>query len=208
MYYQLSKKHEDHLLSLPETGMCYQVIEAQIPGTEIKQKFIVLNAELAVEMNDAAPLYVKEIVQLGIRVAKEKALPFRWEIVTVFSHDPELKTTVAVGETRNEFPDGGEIFVRRSIYDNDKRVDTMNKCLLAGSFTTTLPDSLRYRNSSGDPLIQRAMDHGIRGKWGYYFQPKRTNVLQRGKPDPKTGAKEVFFKEGTSYGTFLHRVTY
>lgn len=205
MYYHLSKKQEDYLLSLPETGMCYQVIEAQVPGTEMKQKFIVLNAELAVEMNDAAPLYVQEIVREGVLVAKEKALAFRWEIVTVFGHDPELKPTAAVNELKTEFPDGSEIFVRRSIYDHDKRVDETNKCLRAGSFTTTLPDSLRYKNSSDDPLIQRAMDHGIRGKWGYYFQPKRNNVLQRGKPDPKTGAKEIFFKEGTSHGTFLYR---
>lgn len=208
MYYQLSLKQELYLLSLPETGMCYHVIEAQRNGTDLREKFVVLNSELAIELNDAAPLCVKQVALEGIEAVKRKALSFHWEITHVYNHDPEVKPNSAVTESRNEFPDGGEIFVRRSIYENDKRVDHENKSLRPGSFTTTLNDSVKYRNNSDDPLIQLAMDHGVRGKWGYYFQPRRTNILQRGKPDPKTGAKEIFFRDGTSFGTFLHRKTY
>lgn len=208
MYYRLSEKQEKELLANPETGMCYQVVEAALTGTDICAKFIVLNAELAIEYNDAAPLYVQEIFREGIGIIKEKAMPFRWEITRILEHDPELKTTPAVSENRMEYPDGGEIFVRRSIYENDKRIDLANKRLIPGSFTTTLNDALRYRTNSEDPLIQRAMDHGVRGKWGYHVQPKRTDILQRGKCDPKTGAKEVFFRDGTAIGTFFKRETY
>lgn len=208
MYYHLSENQEQFLLAQPETGMGYQVVEAQMQGSELKAKFFVLNAELAIEMNEAAPLYVKQIANEGILSVKEKAMPFRWNILSVIDHDPVIKPVHAVIASKTEFPDGAEIFVRRSIYENDKRIDTKNNCLRSGSFTTTFADSLRHRHNSDDPLIQLAMDHGVRGKWGYYIQPKRSNALQRGKPDPKTGAKEVFFKDGTSYGTFLHRKTY
>lgn len=208
MYYSLSSSQEKELLNTPETGMGYQIIEAQRMGADITAKFIVLNCELAVEMNEAAPLYVKEIAQVGIQNVMEKAMSFRWEIIRVLQQDSELKPVSVAYTVKPEFSDGGEIFVRRTVYENDKRVDTVNKCLRPGSYTTTLADSLKHRNSSDDPLIQLAMDHGIRGKWGIYLQPKRTDALQRGKADPQTGAKEVFFKNGSSYGTFLKQEVY
>jgi hypothetical protein len=208
MYYRISPSQEQFLLSQPETGMGYQVVEAKRRGSELHAKFFVLNSELAIEMNEAAPLYVKQIANQGIESVLEKAMNFQWEIKKVIHADPELKP-IAVAETvKEEFPDGAEIFVRRSIYANDKRIDQQNKSLRPGTFTTTLADSLRHRHSSDDPLIQLAMDHGVRGKWGYHVCPKRTDRLHRGKMDPHTGAKEIFFKSGTAPGTFLKRETY
>lgn len=208
MYYRLSPSQEKELLSQPETGMGYQAIEAQLPGIDMKAKFIVLNAELVVELNEAAPLCVKEIARSGIDNVLAKAMDFRWKITKVLLHDTELKPVSVANEVKEEHPDGGEIFVRRSLYANDKRIDTVNKCLRAGSFTTTFADSLKYKHSSEDPLIQLAMDHGVRGQYGFHVQPKRNDVLQRGKVNAQTGAKEVFFKNGTSFGTFLKREAY
>ncbi len=208
MYYRLSSSQEKELLRLPESGMGYQIVDAKREGTDITAKFIVLNAEIAVEMNEAAPLYVKEIATAGFGNIIEKAMPFRWKIINVLQQDSELKPVSIANVAKPEFPDGGEIFVRRSLYQNDKRIDTMNNCLRAGSYTTTLPDSMKHRSSSDDPLIQLAMDHGVRGQWGFHIRPKRTDPLQRGKKDPQTGAKEVFFQNGTSYGTFLKREEY
>jgi len=208
MYYRLSPSQEKELLSQPETGMGYQVIEAKRRGAEFKAKFFVLNAELAIEMNEAAPLYVKQIANEGIGNVIGKAMDFQWDILQVLEQDSELKPVSVANTFKPEFPDGGEIFVRRSIYENDKRIDAEKKCLRPGSFTTTLSDSLKHRNNSDDPLIQLAMDHGVRGKWGYYVCPKRTDVLQRGIVDPKTGAKEVFFRNGTSFGTFVKKEEY
>lgn len=208
MYYRLSPSQEKELLNYPETGMGYQSIEAQLRGSEMKAKFIVLNAELAVEMNEAAPFNVKEIATIGMKKALEKAMDFRWLITNVLVQDDELKPQSVANTVKPEFPDGAEIFVRRSIYENDKRIDTVKKCLRPGSYTTTLADSLKHKSSSEDPLIQLAMDHGVRGQWGYHFCPKRTDALHRGKVDSRTGAKEVYFQHGTSYDTFLKRETY
>ncbi len=208
MYYRLTLAQEKELLTQPETGMGYQAIEAQLPGIDMKAKFIVLNAELAVELNEAAPLVVKEIAREGIEKVLEKAMEFRWQITKVIFHDAELKPVSVADEVKAEHTDGGEIFVRRSIYANDKRIDMVNKCLRPGSFTTTLADSLKYKHSSEDPLIQLAMDHGVRGQWGFHVQPKRSDSLQRGKVNTQTGAKEIFFKNGTSHGTFVKREEY
>ena len=207
MYHTLARHQSEFLLSQPESGMGYQIVDAQLKGSHLIIKFIVLNAELAIELNEAAPLYVKQVALEGINRISQKAPVFRWEIIKLYTHDPGTKPVAAISGERVEFPDGAEIFVRRSIYETDKRVDGTSKRLLPGSFTTTLHDSIRYRNSSDDPLIQQAMDHGVRGQWGYYFKPRRNDMLQRGKADPKTGAKEVYFSKGTSNGTLVDRKT-
>ena len=207
MYYRLSFAQEKELLGQPETGMGYQVVEAELTGSTFTATFIVLNAELAVELNEAAALCVKEIARTGSHIVARKAMDFRWDIKRIIYHNADVKMNLLL-EVKSEHTDGAEIFVRRSIYENDKRIDQINKCLLPGSYTTTLSDALKYKHKSADPLIQLAMDHGVRGQWGYQVQPKRTDVLQRGKSDPQTGAKEIYFKNGTSFGTFLQRETY
>ena len=52
MYFKLRSEQERYLLSQPETGMGYQVIEASRAGPYVRDKFLVLNSEIAIEMND------------------------------------------------------------------------------------------------------------------------------------------------------------
>jgi hypothetical protein len=203
MYYRLSPSQTKELLSQPETGMGYQAVEAHLPGLEILNRFIVLNSELAVELNEAAPLVVKEIAHEGIEKMLGRAMDFRQQITRVIHYDQEIKPVSVPITMKEEHPDGSEVFVRRSLFREDKRIDLANRCLLPGSFTTTHSDSLRYLHRSEDPLIQLAMENGVRGKYGFYLIPRRTDLLQRGQSDPRNGAKEIFFRNGTSQGTYL-----
>lgn len=43
MYFKLSTSQEDFLLRQPETGMGYQIVEANRQGSYITEKFVVLN---------------------------------------------------------------------------------------------------------------------------------------------------------------------
>ena len=51
MYFKLSASQENYLLNQPETGMGYQVVEAIKTGSYTREKFLVLNSEVVIEMN-------------------------------------------------------------------------------------------------------------------------------------------------------------
>lgn len=208
MYYQLADSQQKFLIAQPETGMGYQLVIAQRRGTNLESKFLVLNAEIAVEMDEATSLCVKEILTEGMRVIKRKALDFRWDITSVVQHVSKLRTTNPITENKIEYPDGAEVFVRVSVYETDLRIDTVNNCLRPGSYTTTLHDYLKYRHASEDPMIQIALQHGVQPQWAFHIQPKRNDALQRSLGDARNGAKEIYFPEGTSHSTFLHRKPY
>ncbi len=38
---------------------------------------------------------------------------------------------------------GDELFIRLSAFEDDKRIDKINKCLLRGTFTTTASDAFK-----------------------------------------------------------------
>ena len=52
MIYKLKPEHTRYLLNLPETGIGYQEVEARPVNSDVFRKFIVFNAELAIEMNN------------------------------------------------------------------------------------------------------------------------------------------------------------
>ena len=52
MYFKLSAQQENELLNLPETGMGYQVVEASKQGYYSREKYLVLNSEVIIEMNN------------------------------------------------------------------------------------------------------------------------------------------------------------
>ena len=51
MYFKLSAAQENELLRQPETGMGYQIIEASKAGSYVREKFLVLNSEVVIELN-------------------------------------------------------------------------------------------------------------------------------------------------------------
>lgn len=51
MYYKLLAAQENDLLNQPETGMCYQIVEAYKQGRYLREKFIVLNSEIVIQMD-------------------------------------------------------------------------------------------------------------------------------------------------------------
>ncbi|MDP3244052.1 MAG: hypothetical protein Q8M83_00060 [bacterium] len=68
MYYKLSSQQEDQLLHLPETGMGYQVVEASKQGNYTKERFLVLNSEIVIDINGSESKYIRTIINEGIFV--------------------------------------------------------------------------------------------------------------------------------------------
>ena len=111
-----------------------------------------------------------------------------------------------------ELADGNEIFVRLSPFENDRRVDKVNKCLLAGSFTTTMEDYLICKALNDNPVERYALPKNDKIKFAFHIQPSKKDSLQRGivqtAYERKGGGKETYFANGTTKDTFIKQTPY
>ena len=73
MYFKLSALQEKDLLNQPETGMGYQIVEASKAGSYTREKFLVLNSEVVIEMNGYEGNNVRKIINEGIFSIKVNA---------------------------------------------------------------------------------------------------------------------------------------
>jgi hypothetical protein len=73
MYFKLSPVQENYLLLQPETGMGYQVVEANRAGYYAKEKFLVLNSEVVIEMDGRQGEYVNRVIKEGTHSIKASA---------------------------------------------------------------------------------------------------------------------------------------
>jgi hypothetical protein len=220
MYFKLSAAQENDLLLQPETGMGYQIVEASKAGSYSREKFLVLNSEIVIEMNRDESDNVRKVINEGIFSIKASADYITLNSVSVLN---EKQFRSVVNESKNENERGAidnpvenatgeETFVRLSAFDDDKRVDKINKRLRSGSYTTTMDDYLKCKSTNDDPVERYALPNNDKIKFSFYIQPKKTDTLQRGivqKANGKRGGgKEAFFANGTSNGTFLKQTPY
>src|SRR4051812_24548624 len=64
---------------------------------------------------------------------------------------------------------GEEIFVRLSAFDDDKRIDKTNKCLRAGSYTTTMDDYSKCKAGNDDPIERYALPNTDTIKFAFHI---------------------------------------
>jgi hypothetical protein len=140
MYFKLNEPQENYLLNQPETGMGFQVIEAIRPGNHAWEKFLVLNSEIVIEMNIYQAESVRKVIKEGIYSIKSIASIIDLKSITVLN-EMQFRNVVNESKSANERGaidndvvnvNGEEIFVRLSAFDNDRRIDKVNKCLRSG----------------------------------------------------------------------------
>ena len=74
MYFKLSTSQENYLLNQPETGMGYQVVEASLTGSYEREKFLILNSEVVLEMDGLETYLIRLIISEGVFSFKAKAV--------------------------------------------------------------------------------------------------------------------------------------
>lgn len=220
MYYRLSLSQENDLLNQPETGMGYQVVEASMAGSYVREKFLVLNSEVVIEMNTNINENVRKVVNEGIYSIKNSADVITLNAISVLN---EKQFRNLVNESKNESEKGAidspvinasgeENFVRLSAFDNDKRIDITNRCLRPGSFTTTKEDYLKCKTTNDDPIERYALPNNDLIKFAFHIKPLKIDTLQSGIVQPanekRGGGKETYFENGTAKGTFLEQTPY
>lgn len=212
MYYRLFKEQEKSLLSQPESGMGYQIIEGIQRGFSHSEIYIVLNAEFAIPVQAGYERTIKNIVRDGSFKASLKTDRVHFTSIKLLAEDTVQEPSGGAIDNPKEQANGTELFVRLSAFEDDKRVDKVNKCLLPGSFTTTEDDYIFCKASKADPVNRYALPNELAVKWAFHIQAARVDILQRGKVQPANGkqggGKEIYFEAGTSAGTFLKLTVY
>jgi hypothetical protein len=224
MIYKAWDSEIEKFLSLSETGMGYQVIEAKPYGRTCKEKYIVYYSQIIVEYDKAYEFKTKiltktfseilnEAIFLTLETASVSLVPksFLLERRTLSENKERYKHRHSGDKGAKDNPkesaDGNEIFVRLSAYINDKRIDFEKKKLKKGSYTTTQLDYMDCVKYSDDPVDRYALPNDDQIEWAFYIRPERIDELQRGIVQPAFGHDgggwEVFFENGTSDGTFL-----
>jgi hypothetical protein len=220
MYFKLSRSQEIDLLNQPETGMGYQIVEANKAGNYTREKFLVLNSELVIEMNGFEDYMTRLVINGGIFSIKARAEAITLNSITVLNEkqyrnqasEPKSENEKGAIDNPVENASGAEIFVRLSAFDDDKRVDKINKCLRPGSFTTTQNDYILCKNTDDDPVERYALPSSDKIKFAFYIKPEKSDTLQRGRVQPangkRGGGQEAYFNKGTMPGTFLKQTPY
>ena len=220
MYFRLSRSQEIDLLNQPETGMGYQIVEATKGWNYNRQKFLVLNSEVVIEMNGFEDDLIRLIFSQGIFFFKSHAELITLNAMKVLSEKQfrnqvnEPKNDKEKGAIDNpvENANGVEIFVRLSAFDDDKRIDKIKRCLRPGSFTTTKDDYLKCKDTKDDPVERYALPSNDEIKFAFHIKPEKTDSLQRGTVQPanekRGGGKEAYFANGTAEGTFKEQTPY
>ncbi|TAH02512.1 MAG: hypothetical protein EAZ15_05050 [Sphingobacteriales bacterium] len=162
---------------------------------------------------------VKSVFKSGYRTVFLSALEVELKNIRLVENlsNFNIKTLSATKKTgaidqNYEIADGKEIFSRLSAYEDDKRVDTVNKRLLEGSFATTYYDYQYCKNNKINPVERYALPNNEDIKWAFHFQPLQVDLLKRGVVEPANnhsgGGVEAYFEFGTSKNTFLDKTTY
>ena len=85
MYFKLSATQEKDLLIQPETGMGYQIVEASKAGSYKREKFLVLNSEVVIEMNENESDDIRKVMNEGISSIKMSADYITLSAISVFN---------------------------------------------------------------------------------------------------------------------------
>jgi len=225
MIFKAYDSDQTQFLSLPETGMGYQIIEAKWVGKADKKSFVVYNSELVIDLDSQFSEFKRKIITEGYSIILNKAgkLPIETSSISLA---PRSKITEfrfltesqkkdkgrqsggrGAAENSKEPANGKELFVRLSVYEKDKRIDFVNKRLRPGTYTTTNSDYLLCVRLSDDPIDRYALPNDAQIKWAFYIQPKTNDILQRGIVQPAFGhyggGVEAYFENGTSNNTCL-----
>ncbi len=219
MIRKLRTSQVQELLRLPESGMGYQLIEAETGYYSTKNKYLVLNSQMIIDDTPQILNEVKSVFKSGYRTVLFSASEVELKNIRLAENlsNYRVKAFSASKQTGAihqpvVFANGTEVFTRLSAYEDDFRVDTVNKKLVPGSFSTTFDDYQYCKNNNINPVERYALPNDEEIKWAFHIRPLKTDSLQRGIVEPANnqngGGIEAYFEKGTSNNTFLEKTAY
>lgn len=228
MIFKGDESTSQQFVSLPESGLGYQVIDATIEKYRNRRRFIVYNSSLIVTFDNSFSDSKEKIQAEGFESILAKSPAINLSKIALVNNTEFTSSNNIVEdksydkgrhsgengakENPKEKADGNEIFVRLSAYENDRRIDLINKRLLPGTYSTTLNDYVMCYTFADDPIDRYALPNDEQIKWSFFVRPKEDDILQRGIVQPAFGHDgggiETYFEYGTSNNTYLTRHQY
>jgi hypothetical protein len=207
------------LLRLKESGMGYQLIEAETGIYGTKNKYLVLNSQMIIDDTAQVLNEVRNVFKGGYKTMLFSASEVELKNIRLVENLSNFNVRAFSASTKTgaihqkiELANGSEVFSRLSAYEDDFRVDTANKKLLPGSFATTYADYQFCKTNKLSPVERYALPNDEDIKFAFHFQPLKVDTLQRGIVEPannhKGGGIEAYFANGTSNNTFISKTDY
>ncbi|HUJ10749.1 MAG TPA: hypothetical protein VL171_12040 [Verrucomicrobiae bacterium] len=212
---KLASNHADYLLSQPESGMGYQLVEvtfrsdkrpeaviyeakgvqATVPVARTQQA-VVYNAELLL-LDREQPLLKQAAYGSLLESAKNSAewiselrflpdaRPSRQTAMAMESSGKYGKTTGPAKDAPPEKTKDGEVFKRFSAYSNDRRV-TADGGLLPGTYATTEEDAKNVKTGK-EAVARYALPNPTPASYVFTIRPHTDTVIQYGIVQPAYG---------------------
>lgn len=212
---KLTTEIQNKLLSLPESGMGYQIVEATYSNYSRKE-CIVLNATIA------EPTYDRNVRDVLKSVSLEEAnRVYKFASVSTEIIDVKLKvdkgifkaSAVKLSEAKGadkapeELTKKGEQFIRFSPFEDDRRIDKVNKKARPGTYATTKEDAKYCLDAKINPIERYALPSILPIKYTFDINPWERTIIQKGIVEPANdqpgGGEEVLFPKGTDNNTVV-----
>jgi len=229
MIYKASLEDQQKLLSLPESGMGYQLLDARLPGETIYKPYVVYNSELIVEHDGFFRQYKTDLAESGYSYILSQAKPINFHLDSIrlsdksnwyrqrpISESAKKKRRFSGGQgavdSSEKKSNGKDFFVRLSAFKEDKRIDFKNNRLLEGSYTTTIVDYVSCVQALDEPVDRYALPNDDQIKWAFFVRPSISDVYKQGVVQPafghEGGGVEALFPNGTFAGTYQGHMEY
>lgn len=197
---KLAENHTDILLSQPESGMGYQIIEATLLNYQ-KRDCIVYNAELLVYLDELEQ--IKKYESYNLLLEKSASSIYEIRDLRIISKSSFLKFTfITESKGADQLPiedtEEDEVFKRFSAYKNDRRV-TPNWGLLPGTYATTEEDA-KHVKTGMEAVARYALPNPQPAIYVFAIEPPEDTKIQRGIVEPAHnqpgGGIEIIFTNG------------
>ena len=202
---KLSESDKRTLLSQPETGMGYQVVDT-LRRDNTKKRGIAYNAELFFYSDESQNILRTTSYERVLKQASESFGEFKELHVLSRSSaiSPQLVRKAApANEAPIEKTKANEVFKRFSAFPNDNRLRP-DRSWRDGTYATTEEDAKNVK--TGEDAVKRyALPNPDPASYVFTGRPHKDTDIQRGIASPAFGQPgggvEVYFAKGTQPNT-------
>ena|ERR1043166_2188430 len=200
------------LLSLPETGMGYQIVEVRETGSPPIPAMI-LNADHVIERH-GQPMVVRERPAVGeserlARVSKSAPRGIEVQVLGAGETTLDRRRSGGAADAVPEMSESEDEFLRYSAFRNDRRI-LSDGSVLPGTYATTFADGRAHVKTGTQAVRRYALPNPDPAVHEFELKPPGIVQIRRGIAQPAFsqpgGGVEIIFDTGAPARTLIsHR---
>jgi hypothetical protein len=212
--FNLTETQQDYLLSQPESGMGYQLVDI-VTDAKRKVAAVAYNAELVLALDE--PDHRAQFEAFAARGFSVKGYGFNVREIKVLARGSTPGRVLSVHETRGAYgakpgpakdapvvlTEDGEVFKRFTAFENDRRI-LPDGSVVPGTYATTEEDA-RHVHTGREAVARYALPNPAPAVNVFTIVPSSATPIQGGIVEPANGQPgggiEVIFTCGTTAKT-------